>query len=272
MGCKEIKKAEVDLELFEAEDLAWTIENSFNTYSSDTLRNLFSPALFARRLGDDFKQRPKMERQYLYNVFNNLYKQNIDNYVEESKIAAQELSLFDVHKNNEVYRLNYLVSAKETEDLINYMVFYVRKDRVGDMKIVNMYSVQKGFSLAQTIKEFLDMAESDSRLDVTAEIATQYREEAFYAFSQGNHQKAYDIMSQIDTKFLQTSNFAYYKVMFSSNVSDSLYRSELEWIRALTSNESSKQFYDCMIQYLDDKSDENVLDCQEKLQEILMSY
>ncbi|WP_438969543.1 hypothetical protein [Nonlabens sp.] len=272
ISCKETEKAQVDMELFEAEDLAMSIEKSFNTYSTDSLTDLFSPALFARRLGDDFMRRPRMERQYLYSIFNNLYKQNIEAYIEESKLLKHEFSLFDVHKNNEVYRLNYQVSEKETGILINYMVFYVRKDREGNLKLVNMYSVSKGFSLAQTIKEFIEIAETDSRIDMKAQEAVSYREKAFNQLSLGNHQKAYDLMSQIDSKFLQTSNFAYYKVLLSSNVSDSLYRSELEWIRALTSNESSKQFYDCMINYIDDKSDENFLDCQEKLQEILMTY
>lgn len=270
--CKEIEKAEVDMELFEAEDLAMSIEKSFNTYSTDSLTDLFSPALFARRLGNDFMRRPRMERQYLYSIFNNLYKQNIEAYIEESKLLKHEFSLFDVHKNNEVYRLNYQVSEKETGILINYMVFYVRRDREGNLKLVNMYSVSKGFSLAQTIKEFIEITETDSRIDIKAQEAVSYREKAFNQLSLGNHQKAYDLMSQIDSKFLQTSNFAYYKVLLSSNVSDSLYRSELEWIRALTSNESSKQFYDCMINYIDDKSDENVIKCQERLEEILMEY
>ncbi|QJP35784.1 hypothetical protein F0365_15935 [Nonlabens sp. Ci31] len=272
VSCKEIKKAEIDLELFEAEDLALAIENSLNSYSSDSLRGLFSPALFARRLGSDFKQRPKMERQYLYSIFNSLYIQNMETYVEEAKLAGLEFLLFDVHMNNEVYRLNYLVTTKESENLINYMVLYVRKDRVGDLKVANMYSVQKGFSLAQTIKEFIDITEADSRANIKAEIANQYREEAFYASSLGNYEKAYDLMKQIDSKYLNTSNFAYYKVILSSKVSDSLYRSELEWIRALTSNESSKQFYDCMIQYINDKDDENAIECQEKIQEILVNY
>jgi hypothetical protein len=272
ISCKETEKAEVDMELFEAEDLAMSIENSFNTFSSDSLQDMFSPALFARRLGDDFKRRPRMERQYLYSIFNNLYKQNIETYIEESRLAAQEFSLFDVHKNNEVYRFNYLVSSKETEELINYMVLYARKDREGNLKLVNMYSVSKGFSLAQTIKEFIEITETERRVDAKTQEAVTYRQQAFNQLALGNHQKAYDLMSQIDSRILQTSNFAYYKVMMSSNVSDSLYKSELEWIRALTSNESSKQFYDCMIRYIDDKSEENVLNCQAKLQEILMEY
>jgi hypothetical protein len=55
-SCKEIKKAEVDFDLFDFEDFAASIQNSFNTYEPHSIKNIFSPVLFSWRLGSDFKQ------------------------------------------------------------------------------------------------------------------------------------------------------------------------------------------------------------------------
>jgi hypothetical protein len=79
---KKTEQVEDDVDLYEVEELALTIEDNFKTASSDSIRNLFSPALFAYRLGADFKKRPSFERQELYGIFNMLYKQNIDSYVD----------------------------------------------------------------------------------------------------------------------------------------------------------------------------------------------
>jgi hypothetical protein len=49
VSCKEIKKEEVDLDLFAVENFAASIPNSFNNYESYRVKNKFSPVLFSWR-------------------------------------------------------------------------------------------------------------------------------------------------------------------------------------------------------------------------------
>lgn len=270
VSCKKIEQVEDGIDLYEVKELALTIEYSFKKASSNSIRNLFSPALFAYRLGADFKKRPSFERQELYGIFNMLYKQNIDSYIREFGKDNLNLTLFDIHKKDGVYRLNYFIHKNDDSESINYLVFYVQKDREKQMRIVNIYNVFKGFSLSQTIAEYRDINENDRRALTRMQKAANYRYQADDQASRGNYREAYDISKNIPTEFLNTSSFAYLKVSYASHISDSLFVEELKWIRALTSNDPSKKLYDCSIDYLESQNDEDSLECMEELNEILI--
>jgi hypothetical protein len=181
------------------------------------------------------------------------------------------LTLFDIHKKDGVYRLNYLIHKNGFTESINYLVFYIQKDREEQMRVVNIYNVFNGFSLSQAIAEYMNITENDRRALTRLQTAANYRYQAYDQSSTGNYQEAYDILKNIPTEFLNTSSFASLKVSYASHISDSLFVEELKWIRALTSNEPSKKLYDCSLDYLENKNEEDSFECMEELNEILIN-
>lgn len=271
-SCNDIeKKSEVDTELFAVEDLAKVIENGFNTYQTDSIKSNFSPVLFSWRLGADFKARnTAAQRQGLYSAFNSIYKRSIDSYVEGIELLDLEVLLFDIHKKENVYRLNYYVTNQD-DRVVNYLIFYVDKDRNGDYQVVNFYNVSSGFTYSDTIKEFIESSDYGNNPSgmMALEIAANKRDVAIYNSSIGKHKEAYEKMKTIDYKYLNSSGFAQYKMIFASQVSDSLYKEELEWMSAITHNEVSKKYYECISLNLDVENEKVAEECVVEFEELL---
>lgn len=267
------RKPEVDTELFAVEDLAKVIENGFNTYQTDSIKSNFSPVLFSWRLGNDFKKRnTAAQRQGLYSAFNSIYKKTIDSYAEGFELMDLEILLFDIHKKDNVYRLNYYVTDQD-ESVVNYLIFYVDKDRNGDYQVVNFYNVSTGFTYSDTIKEFIESSDyGNNPSDMMAlEIAANKRAVAIYESSIGKHKEAYEKMKTIDYKYLNSSGFAHFKMIFASRVSASLYKEELEWMSAITHNEVSKKYYECISLSLDSENEAASEECVMDFEELLIS-
>ncbi|AGC75384.1 hypothetical protein [Nonlabens dokdonensis] len=267
------KKPEVDTELFAVEDLAKVIENGFNTYRSDSIKSNFSPVLFSWRLGSDFKTKnTAAERQGFYSAFNMLYKQSIDSYVESVELLDLEVLLFDIHKKDNVYRLNYYVTDQD-ERVVNYLIFYVDKDRNGDYQVVNFYNVSSGFTYSDMIGEYIDGNNYGSNRSemIALEKAANKRDVAIYNSSIGKHKEAYEKMKTIDYKYLNSSGFAQYKMIFASKISVSLYKEELEWMSAITHNEVSKKYYECISLTLDIENEAASEKCVMEFEELLIS-
>ncbi len=267
------KVAEVDTELLAVEDLGKVIENGFNTYKSDSIKSNFSPVLFSWRLGSDFKTKnTAAERQGLYNAFNMLYKQSIDSYVESVELLDLEVLLFDIHKKDNVYRLNYFVTDQD-DRVVNYLIFYVDKDRNGDYQVVNFYNVSSGFTYSDTISEFIETSDyGNSRSEMIAlEKAANKRDVALYNSSIGKHDEAYQQIKTIDYKYLNSSGFAQYKMIFASRLSVDLYKEELKWMSAITHNEVSKKYYECISLTLDPENEAISQQCISEFENLLKS-
>lgn len=270
-SCKEVKKAEVDLDLFAVEDFAASIQNSFNTYEPYSIKNIFSPVLFSWRLGSDFKQNyTAQERQGYYSAFNMLYKQSIDSYVDAAELLNLKVYLFDVHQKDNVYRLNYYVTDVN-DNVLNYLVFYVDKDRNREFKIVNFYNVISGFTYSDIVAEYMDGGTfgSDRSARRGMEIAANKRDVALYDSSLGDHQKAYSKMKEIDYKYLNSSGFAQYKMIFASQISVRLYKEELKWMAAISKNGVSKKYYECISLNLEIEDNTDAKKCIAEFEELL---
>lgn len=87
--------------------------------------------------------------------------------------------------------MNYYVTDAN-DNVLNYLVFYVDKDRNREFKVVNFYHISSGFSYSDIVAEYIDGGTfgSDRSARRGVEIAANKRDVALYDSSLGDHEKA----------------------------------------------------------------------------------
>ncbi|MGB5980590.1 MAG: hypothetical protein WBG46_00465 [Nonlabens sp.] len=253
--------ADDEKELSEVVEIAQTIEKDFNNYYSKNILNLFSPTRLAMRLGREFYDIPRMERQFIYSFLRDQFETSTYNFMENLDQKNQVLSLFDVHKEGEVYRANYEIYDKDQEGVRDFVVIYIEKNNKGQWKIVNQYSLENGFSLGQIFKDVFKYVQDQS----TSSQMLQYESQeiiqgANQLFVEGAYEKAFDSLKTASPKMLNRPGVAILGVRFASKVSDELYMNELHNMKNITPNDQSKIFYDCVIENIQNEGDTQCID------------
>ncbi len=240
--------AEDEKELSEVIDIAKTIEKDYNSYYSKNILNLFSPTRLAMRLGKNFYDIPKMERQYVYSFFRDEFETATYNFMEMLHQSPKELALFDVHKKGNTYRANYRVWDGNDKEIYDFIVIYIEEDNNGELKIVNFYSLDQGFSYGQIFKDVFEAVQDQSTSNqMLQHLSKDIIKNAKTLYAEGEFLKAYDSLKTLDARVLRKPGVALLPVQFAAQVSDEAYIRELENLINVTPNKQSKLFYDCAI-------------------------
>ena len=243
-------------ELSEVIDIAKTVEKDYNNYYSKNILNLFSPTRLAMRLGKEFYDIPKMERQYVYSFLRGEFETATYSFMEHLDQFGLEMILFDVHKEGDTYRANYQIQNTEDDMVSDFVVLYIEKDMNDRFKIVNFYSLEQGFSHGQIFKDIFKSVQDES----TSNQMLQYESMniihgAKQLYANGMFEKAYDYLKTLRHSMLKKPGISVLASRFASKVSQELYLEELRNMKEITPNKQSKLYYDCVIQNI--QSDEN---------------
>ncbi len=258
------------LDLAQVQHMASAIETNMNANRAYELGQMFSPTRYAMRLGSDFYDLPKMERQYAYAAFRGFYENIINSYLDAIDEENLQFNLFDIHEKDGVYRLNFILQSPTEIDHSNFIVFYAAFDKDEELKVVNLYNVFQGFSLSQMGTEILnDMSNKSTSFEMRRYEAQRDITRAMEIAETGDFEFAHHTLDIMDRGFVKKSGVAYLKPFYASQFSDSLYRKELEWIKTISPNDQSKLFYDCAIKSLDKRPEQEMIDCTDALVALL---
>jgi hypothetical protein len=258
------------LDLVEVEKMAVTIETNMNANKAYELNQMFSPTRFAMRLGDDFYDLPKMDRQYGYAAFRDFYETIIYSYLDVIDEEGLVLSLFDIHEKDGVYRINFLLGDSSDQERINFLVFYAAFDKDDELKVVNLYNVFQGFSLSQIGEGILDdMSNNTTSFAMRRQRAEESINRAIEIAETGDFAFAYETLNRAPKSFLEKPYAASLKVQLSESISDSLYRKELQWMKSISPNDQSQMLYDCAILKIDQQSEQDLVECTDALVALL---
>ena len=230
------------------EQIALGIQQGMQEGRAYDIQEFFSPTRFAMRLGDSFYDLPKVERQITYKILREVYSDAVNSFMDQIEAFNYKVDLFDLHEKDGIYRLNYEITDHSSKYTYNYLVFYLEKDKKDQWRIVNYYNLLTGFSLGQIGKQQLkDITLADRtshQMKVTK--ARNNVDRAIEIADTGNYSFAYEVLNYTSKSFLERGNTAYLKVLFASQISDSLYLKELKWIEKVTPNQQSKLLYQCI--------------------------
>lgn len=258
------------LALKQVERLALNIETQMNTNKAYELNEMFSPTRFAMRLGNDFYDLSSIDRQYGYAAFRKFYESIINSYLDAIDEEGLQLSLFDIHEIDGVYRINFLLSDENEEERINFLVFYAAFDKDDELKVVNLYNVFQGFSLSQIGKGILnDMNNKTTSFAMRSQRAEEAMDTAIEIAETGDFAFAYETLNRAPKSFLEKPYAASLKVQFAESISDSLYRKELQWMKTISPNEQSQMLYDCAILKIDQQPEQDQRECMDALVTLL---
>ena len=208
------------------------------------------------RLGKEFYDIPKMERQYVYSFLRGEFETATYSFMEHLDQFGLEMILFDVHKEGDTYRANYQIQNTEDDMVSDFVVLYIEKDMNDRFKIVNFYSLEQGFSHGQIFKDIFKSVQDES----TSNQMLQYESMniihgAKQLYANGMFEKAYDYLKTLRHSMLKKPGISVLASRFASKVSQELYLEELRNMKEITPNKQSKLYYDCVIQNI--QSDEN---------------
>ncbi|WP_124979750.1 hypothetical protein [Nonlabens xiamenensis] len=260
-------------ELAEVEQIAFDLEEAFNTYQPYEIKSIFDPSLFAWRLGNDFKNLTPTDRQLGYSVFDSRFDALIDESMMILREGNMEATLFDIHQKDQVYRLNYAFNNRENNKVYDHLTVYLDKNRDQEWKIVNIYNVFYGFSYGQMMKEYVDryvISGSRGRMR-ELENSSIIRDRSLRMALDSSAEQAYELIKTLPNHHQKQSIFAFSRLRIAALVSDSLLVEELDWMRQVTPNEQSRIAYDCRSLALSGADEDRQKECQNRLEELLRS-
>jgi hypothetical protein len=272
-SCKSEQPASFDDdEYMKLEDVAIDIANHYTYNEPDSIVNLFNHRKFARRLGTDFYKLAKQEQTAVIGMVLFSLENSVVNTMQQMDQNNLVLNLIHIDQQEKTSRLFYLLTDQAGERLYDYLVYYIQKNEEDNTyNIVNQYHVSRAFSLGQSIKQVIKKQARDPNYFKKSYTITDRLETASGFEEIGEHRMAYDMVNQIRGSYSKLPNIAVYRSTLASHISKELYLEELNNLSAITPNEQSKMFYDCMKLSMDSTIvQEEKIDCFKQLQERLI--
>ena len=150
---------EIPLTKDQQQKLDMTATSMIDAIASDrpqVVMDQFDHKSFSKRLGKKFYQMKAQEQSVVMGILINSLGQSISALTHD--IANQELTvrLLDVRQDGPVSVLTLDVVDLLKDQVLNYLVLYLKENPKGEFVLVNFYNVFEGKSFGQLAKNFLE--------------------------------------------------------------------------------------------------------------------
>jgi len=230
----------------------------------------FDHKSFSKRLGKTFFQFNKTDQSLIMGQLINTLYQGVAVLSQQITEAQASIYLIDIRKKGAVNYVVLGVTDAAESKILNYVVLYLKENKQKEFVLVNFYNVYGGKSFGQIAKEFVAIDFESERMMRKTESAQRSFNNARNLKENGKNQLAYEVMSEMNTEFKNSTQMAVYRAQLAARISDSLYIRELNTLKKITPNDQRKQMYDCEIAAMEDKNSDQS-DCMDKVIELLLS-
>ncbi|KQC33258.1 hypothetical protein AAU57_07965 [Nonlabens sp. YIK11] len=251
ISCKSEPEVEPDLQLNKEQQqklhmTAVSLMDAIGANRPHVVMDQFDHKSFSKRLGKNFYQFSAQEQSLIMGTLVNTLGQSIATLT--TAIANQQyvVRLLDTRQYGNVSVVTLDVVTQDQQDLVNFLVLYLKENKGGEFVLVNFYNVYDGKSFGQLAKAFLEYDFGSERIMRHLKNSMETAESAMYYERVGEYEKAYDQMNSMSKVFRDFGQFPVYRTKLASRVNDSIYLEELDHLKELTPNEQSRKLYDCL--------------------------